>query len=372
MMTVILIGTLLAVIALALLVAERFLVSHEECTVTVNGSRSCKVEGGETLLEVLNQQKLFVPSACGGKATCGLCKVTIISGGGGLLPTEQAFVTRQEREQGIRLACQVRVQNNIEVRLPESMLAAREYEARVAAVETLTHDTKFVRFELGGDRLSFRPGQYVQLLVPGTDQFRAYSVASPPSAAHDSGYFELIVRYVPGGLCTGWIHKALQVGDRVKLTGPFGDFFLKADEGADIIALGRSTGMAPIRSIVMHLVELGMPRGMTFFFGARSARDLYFVDNFRSLERRFPNFRFVLSLSRPRPEDNWNGEVGYPAQILSKYVLSGRDGCGEAPGSGWCVDKDVLLCGPPVMIDQAMQTLPRLGVAADRIYFDKF
>ena len=356
MITVLLIGALLLVIAIALLVAERFLVSHEECTVTVNGSRSCTVEGGETLLQILNQQKLFVPSACGGKATCGLCKVTVASGGGGLLPTEQAFITRQEREQGIRLACQVRVQNDIDVRLPESMLAAREYEAKVTAVETLTYDTKLVRFGLNGDRLSFKPGQYVQLLVPGTDQFRAYSIASPPS---HSAQFELIVRYVPGGLCTGWIHKALRVGDRVKLTGPFGDFFLREDSQREIVAIGGGSGMAPMRSIVLHLAEQGMPRKTTLLFGARSLRDLFYVDVYRDIEKRFANFRYVPALSEPRPEDNWTGDTGFITQVAAKYVNTDSE-------------KEAVLCGPPPMIDAAMRVLPRLGVPADHIYFDKF
>jgi Na+-transporting NADH:ubiquinone oxidoreductase subunit F len=356
MITVVLIGALLLVIALALLVAERFLVSHQECTVTVNGSRSCSVEGGETLLQILNQQKLFVPSACGGKATCGLCKVAVVSGGGGLLPTEQVFVTRQEREQGIRLACQVRVQNNIEVRLPESMLAAKEYEGTVSALETLTYDTKLVRFDLGGAALDFKPGQYVQLLVPGTDQFRAYSIASPPSGRSQ---FELIVRYVPGGLCTGWVHKALAVGDRVKLTGPFGDFFLREDSNREIVAIGGGSGMAPMRSIIMHLAEQGMPRRTSLFFGARTRRDLFYVEVFRELEKRYSNFRYFPALSEPRPEDNWTGDVGFVTQVASKYVSP--DGAKEA-----------VLCGPPPMIDAAMRVLPRLGVPADRIYFDKF
>jgi Na+-transporting NADH:ubiquinone oxidoreductase subunit F len=356
MTTVMLVGALLLVIALALLVAERLLVSHAECTVTINGSRSCVVEGGETLLQVLNQQKLFVPSACGGKATCGLCKVQVVSGGGGLLPTERVFVTRQEREQGIRLACQVRVQNNIEVHLPESMLAAREFAGSVAAVETLTYDTKLVRFDLGGERLSFRPGQYVQLLIPGTDQFRAYSIASPPSRA---GEFDLIVRYVPGGLCTGWIHKALRVGDRVKLTGPFGDFFLREDSRREIVAIGGGSGMAPMRSIIMHLAEQGMPRRTSLFFGARTRRDLFYVDVFRELEQRFSNFRYFPALSEPRPEDNWTGEVGFVTQVAANHVS--LDGAKEA-----------VLCGPPPMIDAAMRVLPRLGISPEHIYFDKF
>jgi len=371
MITILVIGVLLLVIAIALLLAERFLVSHGESSLTINGERVIKVEGGDSLLATLNQHKLFVPSACGGKATCGLCKVQVVSGAGGILPTEQVFVTREERERGVRLACQVKVQGHIGVRLPEGMLAAREFLSRVTAVETLTHDTKLVRFGLeDGDELDFRPGQYVQLLVPGTDQFRAYSIASPPSRARSAEIqdpkskiqnpeFELIVRYVPGGLCTGWIHKALSVGDSVRLTGPFGDFFLRGDEGPEIVAIGGGSGMAPMRSIVMHLAEKGMPRKLSLFFGARTRRDLFYVDVFRELEARFANFRYIPALSEPRPQDGWDGETGFITQVVGKYVQP--DG-----------EKEAVLCGPPPMIDAAMRVLPGLGVPAERIQFDKF
>jgi Na+-transporting NADH:ubiquinone oxidoreductase subunit F len=354
--TVILVGSLLLLIAIALLVAERFLVNRGECTVTVNDSRTIKVEGGDTLLSVLNQNRLFVPSACGGKATCGLCKIPVLTGGGDVLPTEGVFLTRQEREQGIRLACQLRVQRDITVALPEAMLAARELEGTVTTIESLTYDTKLVRFDLGQESLDFKPGQYVQLLVPGTDQFRAYSIASPPSGRN---VFELIIRYVPGGLCTGWIHKALAVGDRVKLTGPFGDFFLREDSNREIVAIGGGSGMAPMRSIIMHLAEHGMPRRTSLFFGARTLRDLFYVDIFRDLEQRFSNFRYFPALSEPRPEDNWTGEVGFVTQVAARHVSP--DGAKEA-----------VLCGPPPMIDAAMRVLPRLGVPAEHTYFDKF
>lgn len=356
MITILLVGALLLVIAFALLLAERFLVSHEECAITINGERTIKVEGGDTLLSTLNQYKLFVPSACGGKATCGLCKIPVISGGGGILPTETVFITRQEREQGVRLACQVKVRRNIEVRLPESMLAAREYEGNVTAIEALTYDTKLVRFDLGGEALSFKPGQYVQLLVPGTDQFRAYSIASPPSSRTE---LELIIRYVPGGLCTGWVHKALAVGDRVKLTGPFGDFYLREDSNREIVAVGGGSGMAPMRSIVMHLAEQGMPRRVSLFFGARARRDLFYIDEFRQLEERFANFRYIPALSEPGPADRWDGEVGFVTQVAGRYTSP--DG-----------EKEAVLCGPPPMIDAAMRILPRLGVRPENTYFDKF
>jgi Na+-transporting NADH:ubiquinone oxidoreductase subunit F len=366
MITIILVGAMLLVIALALLLAERFLVSHEECAITINGERTIKVEGGDTLLQTLTLHKLFIPSACGGKATCGLCKIPVISGGGEILPTETVFISRQEREQGIRLACQVKVQRNIEVRLPESMLAAREYEGNVTAIETLTYDTKLVRFNLGGEALNFKPGQYVQLLVPGTDQFRAYSIASPPSRALASRLsplasleIELIIRYVPGGLCTGWVHKALEVGDRVKLTGPFGDFFLREDSNREIVAIGGGSGMAPMRSIVLHLAEQGMPRKVSLFFGARARRDLFYTDEFRQLEKRFANFRYIPALSEPGPADRWDGEVGFVTQVAGRYTTP--DG-----------EKEAVLCGPPPMIDAAMRILPRIGVRPENIYFDKF
>ncbi len=357
MIAVLVVGALLLFIALLLLVAERFLVSQEPASVTVNDERTIPAERGETLLSLLNRNKLFVPSACGGKATCGLCKVKVPSGAGRLLPTEEVFITRAEREEAVRLACQIKVQGNIGVRLPESMLGACEYQSRVLAIETLTYDTKLIRFELeDGASLDFKPGQYVQLLVPGTDQFRAYSIASPPSGR---SVFELIIRYVPGGLCTGWIHKALAVGDRVKLTGPFGDFFLREDSNREIVAIGGGSGMAPMRSIIMHLAERGMPRRTSLFFGARTLRDLFYVDVFRDLEKRFPNFRYIPALSEPQSEDHWTGEVGFITQTAEKHVSP--DG-----------HKEAVLCGPPPMIDAAMRVLPRLGIAPEHIYFDKF
>jgi Na+-transporting NADH:ubiquinone oxidoreductase subunit F len=241
------------------------------------------------------------------------------------------------------------------------------YSSVITAVDTLTYDTKLVQLSLGGETLDFKPGQYVQLLVPGTDQFRAYSVACPPSRARSSAStgattspeIELIIRYVPGGLCTGWVHKALEKGDRVKLTGPFGDFFLHEDSQREIVAIGGGSGMAPMRSIILHLAEQGMPRKVTLFFGARSLRDLFFLDDYRDLEKRFANFRYVPALSEPRPDDNWTGETGFITQVATKYL--NRES-----------EKEAVLCGPPPMIDAAMRVLPKLGIPADRVYFDKF
>lgn len=357
MITVAVITGLLLVIAIALLLAERFLTSHGDCSITVNDGRVIPVDSGETLLSALNRNKLFVPSACGGKATCGLCKIEVPSGAGAILPTETAFVTKAERERHVRLACQVKVSGNVAVRLPESMLGAREIWAETTAVERLTHDTKLVRFRLeGGAALDFKAGQYVQIAIPGTDQFRAYSIASPPSAKSE---IELIIRYVPGGLCTGWVHKALGVGDRVLLTGPFGDFYLREESDREIVAIGGGSGMAPMRSIVLRLAEMGMPRRVSLFFGARTRRDLFYVDVFNDLAKRFPNFRYFPALSEPLPADNWAGEVGFVTQVAQRHVApDGR--------------KEAVLCGPPPMIDAAMRILPKLGIPEEHIYFDKF
>jgi Na+-transporting NADH:ubiquinone oxidoreductase subunit F len=361
------VGGLLLVIAAALLVAERLLTSHGECSVTINGERVIGSDGGETLLGLLTRSRLFVPSACGGKATCGFCKVEVVSGGGKLLPTESVYVSREERERGVRLACQVKVEGSIQVRMPESLLAAREYRSKVSALERLTHDTKLVRLALEDGDVRFRPGQYIQLLVPGTEQFRAYSVASPPSRARarevgrrdGQPEVELIVRYVPGGLCTGWVHRALAVGDVVRFTGPFGDFYLHEDSDRPIVAIGGGSGMAPMRSIVLHLAERGMPRKVTLFFGARARRDLFYTEEFRALERQFSNFRYVPALSEPQSGDNWTGEVGFVTQVADRYTQPGDN-------------MDAVLCGPPPMIEAAFRVLPRKGIPPERVFFDKF
>jgi Na+-transporting NADH:ubiquinone oxidoreductase subunit F len=366
MIAVVVMVVMLLVVALILLATEQILGLSGEATVTVNSDRTIMAESGETLLSVLNSNKLYVPSACGGKATCGLCKVRVESGGA-RTSVENLFMTPADRAAGMRLACQVRVSGEVKVRLPETLLGAKMYSSVVTAVDTLTYDTKLVRLSLGGETLDFKPGQYVQLLVPGTDQFRAYSVASPPSRARGSAStgastspeIELIIRYVPGGLCTGWVHKALEKDDRVKLTGPFGDFFLHEDSQREIVAIGGGSGMAPMRSIILHLAEQAMPRKVTLFFGARSLRDLFFLDDYRDLEKRFANFRYVPALSEPRPDDNWTGETGFITQVATKYLSRESE-------------KEAVLCGPPPMIDAAMRVLPKLGIPADRVYFDKF
>src|SRR3989338_5871619 len=190
MITLLVVNGLLLLIALILLLAEKFLITYGECSVTINGERKLKGTGGESLLTYLSLNKLFIPSACGGKATCGFCKVKVLSGAGHILPTEEVFIQREDRLKGIRLACQVKVKNDIEVLISEDLLQAKEYKTKILKIADLTHDIKYVVMKLlAPDKISFKAGQYIQFRIPEADEFRAYSIASAPSQV---GVIELI------------------------------------------------------------------------------------------------------------------------------------------------------------------------------------
>ncbi len=357
MITFLVINAILLATAVILLITERFLVTYGECSITINGEKSISVLGGDNLLTHLNTNKLFIPSACGGKATCGFCKVKVLSGAGGILPTEEVYITRDEREEGMRLACQVKVKQDVEIYIPEYLLSAEEFELQVLDMKTLTHDIKSVELKiLNGKKINFKPGQYIQFKIPGTDEYRAYSIASP---TYINDRINLIIRLVPGGLCSTYVHRALEKNDRVVFTGPFGDFYLREDTGRDIIAIGGGCGMAPICSIVYSLVEKGMPRRFYYFFGARTRNDLFYTEELKSIERRFPNFKYIPALSEPTRRDRWEGEVGLITQAAEKYVDENRQ-------------NEAYLCGPPPMIDAAIKVLTKKGVPQDHLYYDKF
>jgi len=354
---ILIMNSILFAITVILIIAERLLVFYGECSITINKEKILAVEGGDTLLNYFAANKIFIPSACGGKATCGYCKIEVLSGGGHILPTEEIFIGRKERQSGIRLACQVKVRNDIEVLISEDLLNAREYKATIYAMEDLTHDIKRVAIKLDEpSRIEFKPGQYVQFKVPGTDEFRAYSIASAPSSAN---LIELLVRFVPGGLCSGYIHEVLDTNDKINITGPFGDFYLREDSDRGIICIAGGCGMAPIRSILLHLKEKGMPRRLTYFFGARKKADLFYTEELFALSRQFPNFRYVPALSEPDPQDSWTGETGLITHAVEKFIEPGAYA-------------EAYLCGPPPMIDAAVKVLGNKGIAEIFIYYDKF
>ncbi|MBI4335654.1 MAG: 2Fe-2S iron-sulfur cluster binding domain-containing protein [Candidatus Omnitrophica bacterium] len=348
---------ILVVIAILLVAAEKFLVTYGECKITINKEKILTVNGGGSLLSLFAENKIFIPSACGGKATCGYCKVEVLSGGGTILPTEEVFVSRQERLKGVRLACQVKVKNDLEVLISPDLLQAQEFSVTVIDIKDLTSDIKHVFLRLDDPAsIKFKPGQYMQFKIPETDEFRAYSAASAPS---QTNLVELIVRLVPNGLCSTYIHEALDINDKIVLTGPFGDFYLREDSQRSIVCIGGGCGMAPIRSILYHLKEKGMSRKVMYFFGARSKKDLFFTDELFALQRQFPNFKYVPALSEPKPQDNWRGETGLITQAVEKMMPDGSN-------------TEAYLCGPPPMIDASIKVLTKKGVREIHIYYDKF
>ena len=357
MTAIFIMNAILVVIALLLVVAERFLVTYGECKVVINKEKILNVIGGDNLLNYFAQYKIFIPSACGGKATCGYCKIEVLSGAGAVLPTEEVFLSHKEKLRGARLACQVKVKNDIEVLISPDLLEAQEIKVTVTKIQDLTQDIKYVSLRLDEpSAIKFKPGQYVQFKVPETDEFRAYSIASAPSKENS---IELVVRLVPSGLCSTYIHEILDLNDQITLTGPFGEFYLREDSTRNIICIGGGCGMAPIRSILMHLAEQNMPRKVMYFFGARSKKDLFFSEELFELERQFPNFQYIPALSEPRPQDNWNGETGLITQVVERRMGQGQD-------------TEAYLCGPPPMIDASIKVLTQKGVEEIYIYYDKF
>lgn len=352
------INLILLIITILLIAAEYLLVNYGECDIVINKERYLKIQGGGNLLECLSINKIFIPSACGAKATCGYCKVKILSGAGVILPTEEVYIREKEQSEGIRLACQVKIKNNIEIYIPEYILETKEYNVRVENIRDLTHDIKQINFKLlEPDVMEFKPGQYIQIKVPGTEEFRAYSIASSPS---QNGEIELIVRLVPGGLCSTYIHKVLEAGNEEIFTGPFGDFFLNEDSTKNIICIGGGCGMAPIRSILLHLAEREMPIKVTFFFGARAKEDLFFTEELRSMEKKYPNFKYVPALSEPKTADKWDGEVGLITQVMEKSINEDIS------------DLEAYLCGPPPMIEAAFKVLTKKGMTEKYIRYDEF
>lgn len=360
--TVLSIAIISSLLALLVVLADRLLNNYGECRIDINhGSRELKVAGGTSLLSALASQQVFIPSACGGKATCGLCKVQVLEGADPLLPTEEPYLTSEERTRGIRLSCQIKVKRDLKILIPEELFNIRQYKARVERMTRMTHDILEFRLKLEEPAdIRFRAGQYVQVVSKPYGQVkesasRAYSISSAPS---DNQAVEIIVRQVPGGICTTYMHEHLKEGDELTISGPYGDFHLR-EEGRELVMIAGGSGMAPIKSIILDILERKLDRRMTFFFGAVCRRDLYNVEYFSALEQQHPNFRFIPALSKPAPEDDWQGETGLITEVVDRYVADAQD-------------KGAYLCGSPGMINACLNVLKAKGFTDDRIFFDKF
>lgn len=351
---IILIGIII-IITLLILLAEKFLGSGAEHTITVNKNQVITITGNETALDVLTNNKIFLPSSCGGKATCGTCKFRLIDWEEPPKPTELPFLNKDEIAEGVRLSCQVKVSTDLKVEVPESVLNLTPFYGKVIEVEDLNHDIKRVKFELK-EEFPFKPGQYLQIEVPGIEEARAYSIASKNT---DLYHPEVIIRFVPGGVATKFVHKALMVGDKIKITGPFGDFFLQEDSKRPMIMIAGGSGMAPIRSILFKLMDQGFKRKGTYFFGARTKKDLFYTEELFEISKKYPNFTYIPALSTPLPEDNWDLDEGLITEVVSRHT----DDLSE---------HEAYLCGSPGMIDASIKVLLEKGMKEENIHFDKF
>jgi len=350
----------LAGLSILLTVAERLLVDYGVCQVDINaGEKVLEVEGGQTLLNSLNSEKVFIPSACGGKVSCGFCKVTVLSGGGAILPTERAFVTRKEARAGVRLACQVKVREDMQIRIPEDLLNVKMFSATVKSALTLTHDIKEIRMALVEPaEISHRPGQYVQVQAPSSEGpvFRAYSVASP---VYEPNVVDLVIRIIPGGIASTYLHSVAE-GDPMIFTGPYGEFRLNEDPETEVICVGGGAGMAPMRNIIYSIYDRWPDRSCWLFFGCRTTVDIFYLKEYQELAAKHPNFHVVYALSDPLgPDEKWDGETGFIHLSVDKHLDPG-------------VKRQAFLCGPPPMIDAVMGVLEAKGLRERDIFYDKF
>ncbi len=391
----------LALVAL-LMVARSRLVPSGEVTIRINddADRSLHVPSGSTLLSTLASQQIFVPSACGGKGTCGVCTVEVHEGGGALLPTETSHISPGEARRGVRLSCQVKVKQDMDIHIDENIFGVRRWKCRVRSNNNVATFIKELILELPpGETVPFRAGGYVQIEAPPhevdfsridvpakyredwetfglfklhstvTEKVqRAYSMANYPEE-HDIIMLNVRVATppprtsgLPPGVMSSYIFN-LKPGDEVTIAGPFGEFFAK-DTNAEMCFIGGGAGMAPMRSHIFdQFRRLHTDRKVTFWYGARSMREAFYVDDFNEIAAENPNFAWTLALSEPRPEDNWTGATGFIHNVLYDNYLSKH----PAPE-----DIEYYLCGPPMMLQACMKMLDSLGVDRENIAFDDF
>lgn len=348
-------------LAILMVIADSTIANYGEVKITANEEKEYTVRGGSSLLSTLMGEEVFIPSACGGRGSCGLCKVKVLEGAGQYLPTELPWMSEEETAEGIRLSCQIKVKNDMRIQIPEELFSVKQYRAKCARIRDLTHDIKELTLELiEPETIEFTAGKFLQLQTPEyelTDEpvYRAYSMSSPPSVT-DS--VEIEVRLVPNGICTTYVHNYLKEGDEVIFNGPYGDFYLR-DTDRKAVCIAGGSGMAPIKSILLDMLDKGIDRKVEYFFGAVSKRDLFLVDEMRELEKKLPDFSYIPALSAPQEEDEWDGETGLITEVLDRHLESGEE-------------VEAYLCGSPGMIDACVAVLTKKGVPEELIYYDKF
>jgi Na+-transporting NADH:ubiquinone oxidoreductase subunit F len=341
--------------------------NYGDVTIDVNGGKKeMQVKGGSPLLMTLSSEGLYLPSACGGRGSCGACKCKVTSDVGPHLPTETPYLTPEELKDNVRLACQVKVKADIGIEVPEDLFNVKQFNATVESIKDVTYDIKEVLFDLGDETVDFEAGKYVQLVIPPYDKIkgetqRAYSMSSKPS---DRNHIEVLVRLVPGGIATTYVHEHLKVGQKMNLVGPFGDF-KRTDSDSIMLCVAGGSGMAPFKSMLNDMVEKGeKDREVWYFFGARSTKDMFYLEQMRELEEKMPNFHFVPALSEPQEGDGWNGPTGLITDVLDSYLKEKIKTEGKL--------MEGYLCGSPGMIDACNRVMNDNGMIQDHIYYDSF
>ena len=385
-----------------LLAAKRKLVAHGDVSILINEdpAKALKTPAGGTLLETLSNNKIFIPSACGGKGACGVCEVIVKEGGGDLLPTETGFISRGEATRGCRLACQVKVKRDMKIEIAPEIFDVRKWKCRVVSNRNVATFIKELKLALPeGEEVPFRAGGYVQLECPPHsidfktfdidaeyrdtwDKFdlwrfksvltepieRAYSMANYPL---EKGLLLFTIRIafppdyrtdIPPGIMSSYVFN-LKPGDELTVSGPFGEFYAR-DTDKEMCFVGGGAGMAPMRSHIFdQLKRLHSKRKMTFWYGARSLREAFYVDEFDRLQQENPNFQWHLALSEPLPEDNWTGATGFIHNVLYEQYLKNH----PAPE-----DIEYYMCGPGVMNKAVINMLLAQGVDRENIMLDDF
>jgi len=389
-------------LVLVLIAARSQLVSSGEVTITINDDpdKAIRASAGSSLLGTLAENKLFIPSACGGQGTCGVCRVIVKEGGGSLLPTEAGYISRKEAREGARLSCQVKVKEDLKIEVPAEVFDVKKWTCRTRSNRNVATFIKELVLELPeGEEVPFRAGGYIQIECPphvvdykdfeveeeyreDWDKFdqwrftssvnepvvRAYSMANFPD---EKGIIMLNVRIasppprtpdVPPGQMSSFIFN-LKPGDEVVISGPYGEFFAR-DTKNEMIFIGGGAGMAPMRSHIFdQFRRVGSDRKVSFWYGARSMREAFYVEDFDTISAENENFNWHLALSEPLPEDNWTGLTGFIHQVLYDNYLQDH----PAPE-----DCEYYICGPPMMNDAVIQMLTNLGVEQENIMFDDF
>ena len=388
-----------------LVIVRKKLAPQGKVKININDEKEIEVEPGNSLLATLANEQIFLPSACGGGGSCGMCRCQVLEGGGTILPTETGFFSRKEQQDHWRLGCQVKVREDMKIHINPQIFGIKKWECEVVSNRNVaTFIKEFVVKLPEGEHLKFLSGGYIQIDVPAIDvnykdidvdeeyradwekfgmfdlvmhnpepQFRAYSMASypaedniimlnvriatPPFDRVNGGFMK-----VNPGVCSSYIY-SLKPGDKVTISGPYGEFHIK-DTKREIIFIGGGAGMAPMRSHILDLfLTKHTDRKVSYWYGGRSLRELFYIDDFRKIEEENPNFKFNIALSAPLPEDNWTGYVGNIHEVLLENYLKNHSEPEEI---------EYYLCGPPMMTAAVLNMLDSLGVPKEMISFDDF